>query len=85
MRKELIVLLVLLGVFLATGCTDNGSKATNETGTPVTTGTPVSDKETETITVSAAASLTEAFTDMASQFEAENPGRRCEFQFWRVR
>ena len=42
MRKELIVLLVILGVFLAIGCTGNGNEATNETGTPVTneTGAP---------------------------------------------
>jgi molybdate transport system substrate-binding protein len=80
-RKELIVLLVILGVFLAIGCTDNGNKATNETGTPVAneTGTPVanetsvSQQDSDTITVSAAASLTEAFTDMESKFETENP------------
>jgi molybdate transport system substrate-binding protein len=74
-RKELIVLLVLLGVFLAIGCTDNGSKATNKTGTPV------SDNDTETITVSAAASLTEAFTDMEPLFEAKNPDVDVNFNF----
>lgn len=72
MRKELIVLLVLLGVFFAIGCTENGSEAVNETGTP-TTETPVSEEESETIIVSAAASLTEAFTDIETQFEVENP------------
>ena len=80
MRKELIVLLVLLGVFLAIGCTDNGSEVTNETGTP-TAETPVSEQESEKILVSAAASLTEAFTDMESQFEAENPGVDVNFNF----
>lgn len=79
MRKELIVLLVLLGVFLAIGCAENGSEATNETGTP-TAETPVSEQESE-IMVSAAASLTEAFTDMESQFEAENPGVNVDFNF----
>lgn len=81
MRKELIVLLVILGVFLAIGCTDNGNKATNETGTtianetgnPVANETSVSQQDSDTITVSAAASLTEAFTDMESKFENENP------------
>ena len=81
MRKELIVLLVLLGVFLAIGCTDNGSEATNETGASVTNETPVSEQESEAITVSAAASLTEAFTDMESQFEAENPDIDVNFNF----
>lgn len=81
MRKELIVLLVILGVFLAIGCTDNGNKATNETGAPVTNETPVSQNNSDTITVSAAASLTEAFTDMESKFETENPGIDVNFNF----
>ena len=80
MRKELIVLLLLLGVFLAIGCTDNGSEATNETGTS-TAETPVSEQESETIMISAAASLTEAFTDMESQFEAENPDVKVDINF----
>ncbi len=79
MRKELIVLLVLLGVFLAIGCTDNKSEAPNETETPITAETPAS--EPEVITVSAAASLTEAFTDIASQYEAENPGTNVSLNF----
>ena len=81
MRKELIVLLVLLGVFLAIGCAENGNEATNETGTPVSEETPVSEQANETIMVSAAASLTEAFTDMESQFETENPGVNVDFNF----
>ncbi len=81
MRKELIVLLVLLGVFLAIGCTENRNEATNETGTPVIAETPVSGQEPETIMISAAASLTEAFTDMESQFEAENPDVKVDINF----
>lgn len=80
-RKELIVLLVILGVFLAIGCTDNGSKATNETSTPTTAETQVSEQEPEAITVSAAASLTEAFTDIESQFEAKNSDIDVNFNF----
>jgi len=38
-------------------------------------------QESETITVSAAASLTEAFTDIASQFEEENPGTNVSLNF----
>ncbi|MDQ1275584.1 MAG: molybdate transport system substrate-binding protein [Euryarchaeota archaeon] len=81
MKKGLIVLLVLLGVFLAIGCAENGSEAANETSTPVAEETPVSEQESEAIIVSAAASLTEAFTDMESQFEAENPGVDVNFNF----
>jgi molybdate transport system substrate-binding protein len=80
-RKELIVLLVILGVFLAIGCADNGNEATNETGTPVAAETPASDQEPDAITVSAAASLTEAFTDMESKFETENPDIDVNFNF----
>jgi molybdate transport system substrate-binding protein len=69
MRKELIILLVLLSVFLAIGCAGNKGEAPNATATPATAGA-------EVITVSAAASLTEAFTDIASQFETEILERR---------
>lgn len=40
-----------------------------------------SKQESETITVSAAASLTEAFTDIASQFEKENPETNVSLNF----
>jgi molybdate transport system substrate-binding protein len=81
MKKELIVLLVLLSVFLAIGCTDNGNKATNNTSIPVNTSTSASEQKSEEITVSAAASLTGAFKDMESEFETENPGVDVNFNF----
>lgn len=80
MRKELIVLLVLLSVSLAIGCTGNQSEAPNTTASPVSAGTPDATAP-ETITVSAAASLTEAFTEIASQFEKENPGTNISLNF----
>ena len=67
---------MLLGVFLAIGCTDNGSETANEDDAD----TPTSKQESEII-VSAAASLTEAFSDMEPQFEAENPGIDVNFNF----
>ncbi|MDI9395398.1 MAG: molybdate ABC transporter substrate-binding protein [Euryarchaeota archaeon] len=81
MKKELLVLLVLLGVFLAIGCTDDGIEDTNKTGTSAPAETRVSKQEPETIMVSAAASLTEAFTDMESRFEAQNPGTDVNLNF----
>ncbi len=42
---------------------------------------PASEQESDPITVSAAASLTEAFTDIASQYEAENPGTNMSLNF----
>lgn len=74
MKKELIVLLVLSGVFLAIGCTDNGNEVSDEQVAMVTEKASVSEQEPVTITVSAAASLTEAFADMETRFEKENSG-----------
>ena len=42
---------------------------------------PDSEQEPDVITVSAAASLTEAFTDIASHFEEENPGTNVSLNF----
>jgi molybdate transport system substrate-binding protein len=74
-----------LGVFLSIGCTGNQSAAPNATVTPVTPVTPVTTvtpgTTSETITVSAAASLTNAFTDIAAQFEKENPGAKISLNF----
>ena len=45
------------------------------------TATPGAEEQPTTITVSAAASLTEAFTDIAEEFEAEHPGTDIELNF----
>ena len=42
LRKELIILLVLLGVFLASGCAGNKNEALNNTVTPNKEVTPIS-------------------------------------------
>jgi molybdate transport system substrate-binding protein len=73
MRRKIIVLLILLSVFLAIGCAGNKNEAPNVTVTPNAT--------TEIITVSAAASLTDAFKDIASQFEKENSGTNVSLNF----
>ncbi len=80
MRKELLILLVLLSVFFAVGCVDNKGRSPNATGTPVTTATSAT-VIPEVRTVSGAASLTEAFTKIASQFEKENPGTNVTLNF----
>jgi molybdate transport system substrate-binding protein len=80
MRKELIILLILLSVSLAIGCAGNKGEAPNATVTPVTPVTPGT-AGPEIIMVSAAASLTGAFTDIASQFEKENPGTNVSLNF----
>jgi molybdate transport system substrate-binding protein len=80
MRKGLIILLILLSVSLAIGCAGNKGEAPNATVTPVTPVTPGT-AGPEIIMVSAAASLTGAFTDIASQFEKENPGTNVSLNF----
>lgn len=80
MRKELLILLILFSVFLAIGCTGDKGEAPNATETPVTAVTPTT-AVPEVITVSAAASLTEAFTDIASRFEKENLGTDVNLNF----
>ena len=74
MKKELVILLVLLSLFFATGCIGNKAGTPNNTAIQATT-------MPEVITVSAAASLTEAFKDIASKFEKENPGTNVNFNF----
>ena len=56
------------------GCAGNKSEASNITVTPNAAGS-------ETITVSAAASLTEALTNISSQFQKENPGMNVSLNF----
>ncbi len=80
MRKKLLLLLVLLSVFLAVGCVGDKSESPNTTGTPVTEVTSAT-AVPETITVSGAASLTEAFTNIASKFKKENPGTNINLNF----
>lgn len=80
MRKELIIMLVLLSLFLAPGCVSNKSGTPNNTATPATGATSAASVP-EVITISAAASLTEAFTKIASQFEKENPGTNVNLNF----
>ena len=80
MRTELFLLLVLLSVFFAIGCVGDKSESPNTTEAPVTAVTSAI-AVPETITVSGAASLTEAFTKIASQFEKENPGKNVTFNF----
>jgi molybdate transport system substrate-binding protein len=80
MRTELFLLLVLLSVFFAIGCVGDKSESPNTTEAPVTAVTSAI-AVPETITVSGAASLTEAFTNIASKFEKENPGMNVNLNF----
>jgi molybdate transport system substrate-binding protein len=67
MRRLLALTLVL--AFLLTACS------------AAVTPTPVSAPPTHTLTVFAAASLTDAFTEIGAAFEAANPGATVTFNF----
>lgn len=71
-----LVALVGLGACSTTATTSGGPGSTPRT-TPITPTKPV----TGSITVSAAASLTEPFTKIGDAFEAANPGSHVSFNF----
>jgi molybdate transport system substrate-binding protein len=90
-KRYLFLLLALFGL-VAAGCGDDssGSAATTTTlsGTttvaaPTTTvpTTTVAPKVTGDVTVLAAASLTDAFKEIGTSFEAANPGAKITFSF----
>lgn len=74
MRSRLATLAVLAAAALGLAACGSGST----TGTPTTTGPS---GPGGTITVFAAASLTESFTEIGKQFEAANPGTKVVFSF----
>ncbi len=78
MRRNVVtwVAVVLLAGLVATGC---GSDS-DSTSSSSTSSTEASDV-TGAITVSAAASLTEAFTEIGADFQKENPDASATFNF----
>lgn len=73
--KRMVALALLLSVFLA-AC---GTAATPTTMPPA--AAPTSGPAARTLTVFAAASLTQAFGEMGKTFEAANPGVKVAFNF----
>jgi len=72
-----VLLLLLLCLALVTGC---GAKATVAPAQPAPTQpAPTQAPAAATLTVFAAASLTEAFTELGKQFEADYPGATVVF------
>ena len=59
MRKALIIIIVLLGLFLAIGCMGNKPVTPNETGTPKQVVTPAGEKTTERQTATEMQNVTE--------------------------
>jgi molybdate transport system substrate-binding protein len=63
-----------LAAVAAAGCSSGGSGSSSSTASPASSSTG-------TITVFAAASLTESFTQLGKQFEAAHPGDTVKFSF----
>lgn len=85
MRRFLGIAVLAVTMLTVVGCGDDDT-ASDATPTSVVTGdsTVPSDDESAlegTVTVFAAASLTDAFAEVADAFEAENPGVSVELNF----
>ncbi len=70
-RPTQAIVLAVAGLLVLTGCGSAGAP----------TGGATSSAESSTITVLAAASLTESFTRIGRDFEAAHPGRKVVFSF----
>jgi len=73
-RRRGVVAVALAGALVMAACSSSGSSAK-----PVVNSTTRAPKVTGAITVSAAASLTEAFGEIGTDFEAANPGTTVTF------
>lgn len=78
-----VVGLVAAGAFslaLVTGCSSSDNSS-SETSSAAPTTTSSSESATGSITVFAAASLKNSFTELGTEFESENPGSKVTFSF----
>ena len=71
-----VAILALLAVFSVTACS-----TPTDTPTPATSTTSAAPTVSGSITVFAAASLTESFNQIGKDFEAANPGAKVTFSF----
>jgi molybdate transport system substrate-binding protein len=71
--RRLTVIAAVLAAVAAAGCSSSGSGGSASSASPASS--------TGTITVFAAASLTESFTQLGKQFEAAHPGDTVKFSF----
>ena len=71
-----ILALILLAAFVLTACGDDAAETTTTTAAPATTASIGGE-----LTVFAAASLTDAFGELAAAFEADHPGVTVTLNF----
>lgn len=80
MRRAAVAVLAVVAVTLA-GCGGAAGQARTSPSATATTTTTSDGGVTGTVTVFAAASLTESFTKIGKDFEAANPGAKVTFDF----
>lgn len=79
--KRLFALILLLAVFLTACGAPVPAAATEAPALALTAVPPTAALEPQTLTIFAAASLTDAFTEIGKGFEAANPGVTVTFNF----
>jgi molybdate transport system substrate-binding protein len=78
MRSKFIISLLLFVILLTGACTPQVNPALPTAATDIP---PAEKSEPKTLTVLAAASLTESFTELGKIFETQNPGVTVSFNF----
>lgn len=77
MRNKFLSLILLIFLLTSTACTPQAAPTT----APIPTQAPAQTSGDKTLTVLAAASLTESFTELGKMFETQNPGVKITFSF----
>ncbi len=82
MRSKIVTVSLLVLLVALAGCSSKSLSVPTAAPTVVTsTAAPKSSVKNQTLTVLAAASLAEPFTELGQQFEGKNPGVKVEFSF----
>ncbi|NMC30257.1 MAG: molybdate ABC transporter substrate-binding protein [Pelolinea sp.] len=78
MRSKVLSICLLFTILMSAACTTQAAATPTEAPTEAPSSTPV---EERTLTVMAAASLTESYTEIGALFESQNPGVTVTFNF----
>lgn len=78
MRSKVLSICLLFTILMSAACTTQAAATPTEAPTEAPSSTPV---EEWTLTVMAAASLTESYTEIGALFESQNPGVTVTFNF----
>jgi molybdate transport system substrate-binding protein len=81
MRTPALLVLAPVVVLLLAGCTDSAPTPPDAAPRSASATNPGSDEPTGTLTVFAAASLTDAFTELGERLEDQHPGLAVQFNF----